>query len=64
METYMYSNDQEIIKYVMDAIDEGVSTQDIRKEVSRLADRGSVIDPLAEQLRERMLPEGENYETL
>ena len=53
----MYSNDREIIKYVMDAIDEGVSTQDIRKEVSRLADGGSVIDPLADQLRERLLSE-------
>ncbi len=54
----MYNNDQEIIKYVMEAIDEGVSTQDIRKEIKRLADGGSVIDPLADQLRERMLSEG------
>ena len=60
----MYNTDREIIKYVMNAIDEGVSTQEIRKEVSRLADGGSVIDPLTDQLRERPLPEGGHYETL
>ena len=54
----MYNNDREIIKYVMDAIDEGVSTQDIRKEVSQLADGESVIDPPADQLREHVLSEG------
>jgi len=59
----MFSNDQETIKYVMNAIDEGVSTQEIRKEVSRLANGGSVIDPLTNQ-RERLLPEGGHYETI
>lgn len=60
----MYNNDREIIQYVMDAIDEGVSTQEIRKEISRMANGGSILDPLAEQLRERPLPEGGHYETL
>jgi len=48
----MYSNDQEIIKYVMEAIEEGISTQEIRKEVSRLADAGSVINPTADRWKE------------
>jgi len=60
----MYSNDQDIIKYVMNAIDEGVSTQDIRKEVAQMANGESVINPLAEPLRERMSSDGGNYETL
>ncbi len=60
----MNSNDREILQYIMNAIDEGVSTVEIRKEVSRLAKGGSVIDAFGNELKERMLGGGVYYETI